>query len=212
MNIHVKVCGITDREGLDCALAAGVNAVGFNFHPPSPRFISLQQAAELIRVVPPGVATVGVFANRPLAEVAVWMEETGAGWAQFHGDELPDMLASFSRPWYPVVRPGRGETRMNAEWQAPGILVDARRQEAFGGTGKLADWPAAANLACRMKVILAGGLAPGNLAAAVESVRPWGVDLNSGVEDSPGRKSAALLGQAMDALRPWRLSPREGWL
>lgn len=212
VSLRVKVCGITDREGLGSALAAGVDAVGFNFHPPSPRFISLERAAGLVRLVPRGVATVGVFANRPLAEVAAWMEEGGIQWAQFHGDERPDMLAAFPRPWYPVVRPGEGETRVDVEWTAPAILVDARSRDALGGTGMLADWEAAARLARGGKVILAGGLGPGNLVEAVDSVRPWGVDLNSGVEYSPGRKSAALLGQAMETLKPWRQTPQEGWL
>jgi phosphoribosylanthranilate isomerase len=212
VRIRVKVCGITDRQGLDCALEAGADAVGFNFHPPSPRFISPLRAAGLIRQVPPGVATVGVFANRPLPEVAAWMDESGVVWAQFHGDEYPDMLASFPRPWFPVVRPGEGETRMDAQWQAPVVLVDARRQDALGGTGKLADWPAAAMLARRRRVILAGGLDPANLAAAAASVKPWGVDLNSGVEEAPGRKSAVLLAQAMEALAPWRQASQEGWL
>jgi phosphoribosylanthranilate isomerase len=212
VRIRVKVCGITDRQGLDCALAAGVEAVGFNFYPPSPRFISARRAAGLIRHVPPGVATVGVFANRPLLEAAAWMDESGVAWAQFHGDEHPAMLASFPRPWFPVVRPGEGETRMDALWQAPAVLVDARRLEALGGTGKLADWPAAALLARRCRVILAGGLGPANLAAAAASVKPWGVDLNSGVEEAPGRKSAVLLAQAMEALAPWRQAPEEGWL
>jgi phosphoribosylanthranilate isomerase len=212
VNVRVKVCGIIDNQGLAVALAAGVDAVGFNFHPASPRCITPQQAARLIQEVPETVATVGVFANRPLQEVDGCLEYCGLGWAQFHGDEHPAMLASFSRPWYPVVRPGEGETRMDADWQAPAVLVDARRKEALGGTGELADWSAAASLARRMKVILAGGLAPENLNQAMNEVRPWGVDLNSGVETAPGCKSRTLLAEALAVLAPWRTESEAGWL
>lgn len=209
MSVKVKICGITDQSGLDAALDAGVDAVGFNFHPHSPRYIGPQRAAALVARVPAGVATVGVFVNLPLPQVRMLMDETGIAWAQFHGDESLATLVDFNRPWYPALRPGAGETRLDESWPTPVILVDARREDAFGGTGQVADWQAAARLSRSRRVILAGGLTPENLPAAMKRVRPWAVDLNSGVESAPGCKNAARVRQALHALAPWRRRQEE---
>ena len=191
-------------------LALGVDAVGFNFHPGSPRHLSDHAAADLVRRVPAGVATIGVFVHQTQAEVAAKMDASGVGWAQFHGDQTRAELAQFPRPWYPALRPGTGEDRLQDTWPTPFVLVDARSPDAYGGTGKQADWRAAAALAQQCRVILAGGLGPDNLAEAVSTVRPWGVDLNSGVETAPGCKDRRRLEQALAALSPWRDGAEEG--
>lgn len=209
MKVRVKVCGVTRAEDLDMVLGLGVDAVGFNFFPGSPRFVTDRQAADLVRRVPAGVATIGVFVNQSLEEVAAKMDASGVGWAQFHDDRTSAELARFSRPWYPALRPGEGETRLGQAWPTPFVLVDARLPGVFGGTGGQADWQVAARLALTCRVILAGGLGPHNLAYAVKAVSPWGVDLNSGVESSPGCKDRRRLEQALAALSPWRDSPAE---
>lgn len=205
----MKVCGVTRAKDLEMILELGVDAVGFNFHPGSPRLVSASQAAALVRQVPAGVATVGVFVRQSLAEVADMMDATGVGWAQFHGDQSSEDLAPFPRPWYPVLRPGAGETRLDHVWQTPYVLVDARLAGAYGGTGNQADWQVAAGLSRTRRVILAGGLGSHNLPAAMETVSPWGVDLNSGVETSPGCKDRRRLEEALAALSPWREGPEE---
>jgi len=209
LKVRVKVCGVTRAEDLDMVLGLGVDAVGFNFHPGSPRFVTDKQAAELVRRVPAGIATIGVFVHQSLDEVAAKMDASGVGWAQFHGDRTSAELARFPRPWYPALRPGEGETRLDDPWPTPFVLVDARLPGAYGGTGRQADWQVAASLARKRRVILAGGLGPHNLPEAVKAVCPWGVDLNSGVEASPGCKARRLLEQALAALSPWRDSPEE---
>jgi len=209
VKVKVKVCGLTRAEDLEMVLALGVDAVGFNFHPQSPRFVTGEEAADLVRRVPAGVATVGVFVHQTPAEAAAKMDVSGVGWAQFHGDQTLAELAHFPRPWYPVLRPGVGEERLQGPWPVPFVLVDARRPGTFGGTGEQADWRAAADLARRYRVILAGGLGPGNLAAAMKAVCPWGVDLNSGVEATPGRKDRRRLERSLAALSPWREAAEE---
>ncbi len=209
MSFRIKVCGITDAAGLDVAVAAGAEAVGFNFHLDSPRQVTPATARALVARLPAGVAAVGVFVNQPLDQVRKVMDVSGVGWAQMHGDERASDLAGFERPWYPVVRPGPGETRLEEDWEAPFILVDARSRRAYGGTGRAADWGAAARLARRRRVVLAGGLSPDNRAAALEAVRHWGVDLNSGVESAPGIKDPDRLARAMAILRPWRRAALE---
>ena len=106
MRLRVKLCGVTDRPGAELAIAAGVNAVGFNFHPASPRFVEPRRAAGLVRLLPSSVTAVGVFVNARTAEVLRQMDESGVAWAQFHGDERPEDLREFPRPWYPALRPG----------------------------------------------------------------------------------------------------------
>ena len=204
MMFHIKVCGITEPRGLQAVVEAGADAVGFNFYPASPRFVVAEKAAELIQSLPGHVATVGVFVNRPLEEALSWMERSGVEWAQFHGDERPDELRDFPRPWYPALRPAPGQLPDLTAWKSPWVLVDACVQGVYGGTGKRADWNVAASLACQGPILLAGGLGPDNLSEALDQVKPEGVDLNSGVESAPGIKDPELLARAMEVLLPWR--------
>lgn len=204
MTFRFKVCGITDAVGLDAAVASGADAVGFNFHPGSPRFIDAPRARALVARLPDAIASVGVFVNRPLDEVVAWMDESGVGWAQFHGDEQAATLVDFPRPWYPALRPA-GEMPIGLErWTSPFVLVDACRPGLYGGTGRTADWAVARRIARVRDMVLAGGLGPDNLAAALAAVGPAGVDLNSGVESAPGVKDAARLARAGAVLAGWQ--------
>ena len=209
MTFYFKVCGITDAAGLAAAVSHGADAVGFNFHPGSPRFIEAATARALVAQLPDSVASVGVFVNRPLDEVVDWMDESGVEWAQFHGDEKPAALVNFPRSWYPALRPAGSLPTDLDEWAAPFVLVDARQAGAYGGTGHTADWVIARHIARVRDTLLAGGLGPDNLAAALDAVRPAGVDLNSGVESAPGIKDSALLARAGAVLAGWQ-QPRHG--
>lgn len=203
MTFRFKVCGLTESRGLEAVLAAGADAVGFNFHPGSARYIAPERARALVRRLPGQVAAVGVFVNLPLDEVVRLMDVSGVTWAQFHGDDRPAGLARFPRPWYPALRPREAIPADLADWDAPFVLVDAHQEGHFGGTGRAADWRIARRIARMRPTILAGGLCPDNLAEALARVRPAGVDLNSGVEQSPGIKDPALVSRAGAILAEW---------
>jgi phosphoribosylanthranilate isomerase len=193
---RVKICGLTSLEDALRAVEAGADALGFNFHPASPRHVPLRKAAAIIAKLPPLVATVSVWVNPSEAQVR---ESLGAcRWSalQFSGDEDDDLVLSF--PADMVIRAARLRDKRdlsalrhrprNAAW-----LVDAAVKGAWGGTGVKARWDLASSLARTSTVILAGGLNEGNVAEAVRTVRPYGVDTASGVESAPGRKDAAKM-------------------
>lgn len=192
--VRVKVCGLRSLEESLAAAEAGADALGFNFWPGTPRCVDLRTAARIVAALPPFVATVAVWVNPGEAQVR---EALGAArWSalQFCGEESEELLASF--PADLILRTARlGDARsLKAALAAPrcaGMLVDASVKGAYGGTGKRARWDLAASLARRRRVLLAGGLNPENVAEAVRQVRPWAVDVASGVESAPGRKDAA---------------------
>jgi phosphoribosylanthranilate isomerase len=199
--VQVKICGLTNLDDALAAVDSGADYLGFNFYAKSPRFIEAEACAritaELSRRNTP-VKTVGVFVNHSPAEVAALMDQCGLDLAQLHGDEQVEYLPEQRGRAFKVVR---GETPAAAELQAlarfgpgqPAFLLDAHAPGLYGGTSQLADWDAAAALAARFPIFLAGGLTPDNVAAAIAQVRPWGVDVASGVEAAPGKKDAAKM-------------------
>ena len=200
--MHIKICGLTNLDDALAALDAGADYLGFNFYPKSPRCITPEACrrirAELARRGATAT-TVGVFVNAPTAEVAMMLETCTLDLAQLHGDERPEHLTRLWGRAFKVVRSPAALT--GAELQAltvfgpsqPAFLVDAMAPNLYGGTGRLADWQAAARLAARYAIFLAGGLNPVNVAAAIEQVKPWGVDVASGVEAEPGKKDHAKI-------------------
>jgi phosphoribosylanthranilate isomerase len=200
--MHIKICGLTNLDDTLAALDAGADYLGFNFYPKSPRYITPEACrrirAELARR---GAAatTVGLFVNTPTTEVATVLDSCALDLAQLHGDERPEHLTLLWGRAFKVVRDPAALT--GAELQAltvfspsqPAFLVDAMAPNLYGGSGMLADWQAAAQLAARYAIFLAGGLNPGNVAAAIEQVKPWGVDVASGVESEPGKKDHAKI-------------------
>ena len=200
---RVKVCGVTEARGLDAAVTAGADAVGFNFWPGSPRHVTIETARHLVRRLPAHVETVGVFVNQPRAEVLDILGATGIRWAQFHGEEAPAELNGFPHPWFPALRPSEHQEPRLADWMSPCVLLDAHDPSARGGTGRAVDWQRAAVWARERPLILAGGLGPETVAAAVALVRPAAVDLNSGVESAPGVKDPHRLSRALAALAAW---------
>lgn len=175
----VKICGITNREDALAAVEAGASAVGFNFWPGSPRYIAPAFAAEIAAALPKSVLRVGVFVDASAVEVKAIAREVGLDVAQTHGrSERPAGVR-----WWPAFSAGESPPAFDG---AEAFLVDTPAGEQRGGTGRVFDWSLAAGLPGR--IVLAGGLAPENVAAAIRQARPWGVDACSRLELSPGRK------------------------
>lgn len=199
--MYVKICGLTTLEDARAALDAGADLLGFTFYPPSPRYVTPERCAEIVRALrtdAPRAARhaprlVGLFVNASADDVAGVLDACGLDLAQLHGDEGVDVLQALGYRAYKAFR-GNGHDHAafaDAGPGAPAFLVDAAVAGKFGGTGQTGDWDGAAQLARRHHVLLAGGLTADNVAEAVARVQPWGVDVASGVEAAPGKKDHA---------------------
>jgi phosphoribosylanthranilate isomerase len=187
--VFVKVCGITRLVDARHAVEQGATALGFVLWPRSPRFVSSRKVSEIVADLPSSVMTVGVFVNQSVDGIVLAMQETGLTAVQLHGDEPADYAGALS---WPILRSVSVSTapEIDAAWPAETtLLMDAADPERRGGTGQPADWTQAAQLARRRRLVLAGGLTPETVAAAIAAVRPYGVDVSSGVEDAPGVKN-----------------------
>jgi len=185
----VKICGITRLTDATHAVACGVDALGFVFWPKSPRYIAPDRAVDIIATLPPSVTTVGVFVNESVDGIRAIVERTGIGVVQLHGDETPDYASALGRPVWRAFTVERAEAMSSAWPPDTTVLVDASDPVRRGGTGMKVDWRQAAGIARAHRIVLAGGLTPENVVEAIETVRPYGVDVSSGVEDSPGVKN-----------------------
>jgi len=202
---RVKICGITREEDLAAAVAAGADALGFVFYAPSPRCVSPQRAAQLVAQVPAFVSKVGLFVNASEETVRSVMAEVALDLLQFHGDEDAAFCSRFGRPWIKAarVKPGLDLLEYAAAFAGfpgvSGLLLDAH-VEGFGGGGKAFDWSLIPS-SLPLPVILSGGLHPGNVAEAVRAVRPWAVDVSSGVEAARGIKDAQKIAEFIAGVR-----------
>jgi phosphoribosylanthranilate isomerase len=191
--MFVKICGITRVEDAEAAVALGANALGFVFWPKSPRYVDPYRARAIVASLPPFVSTVGLFVNQPAAHIANVASLARLGVVQLHGDETPEDAAALGRPVVRALSPHAAGHDLS-RWPARvTILLDAHDSERRGGTGRTIDWDAAAEVARRRRILLAGGLSPDNVAAAVDRVRPFGIDVSSGVERAPGVKDIERL-------------------
>lgn len=190
----IKICGIKTVDDALAALDAGADLLGFNFYPKSPRYIDVGTCRDIMAVMRKHahITYVGVFVNASAAQVRATMETCALTLAQLHGDETSGMVQSLYGKAFKAFRgiPETGHINGFARDEAPALLVDASVKGAYGGTGITADWKRAAELAKHYPILLAGGLTPENVAGAVRRVQPWGVDVASGVESSPGSKDA----------------------
>jgi phosphoribosylanthranilate isomerase len=201
MSVRVKVCGIVRPEDALLACDLGADALGFNFVAESPRRIEPAAARRIIDALPPFVTPVAVVADAAPSELVEWLRVSGARAVQFHGDERPEECGRSPVPWYKALRVGEGFDPASVEaYAASWVLLDARVPGVRGGSGRTFDWSVVPEVRRRRRVILAGGLGPDNLARALAAAAPDAVDLNSGVESSPGRKDAQLLRAAFAAL------------
>lgn len=204
--MKIKICGITNVADARAAVEAGADALGFVFHAASPRNVSPDAVRTIIGQLPPLVLAVGVFVNEDVTVVRDLMDACGLALAQLHGDESSGYCESLGRPVLRAIRlKDRGSLLALAEYKGRarvrGVVVDAFSESAFGGTGRVADWHLAAEAAAATPVILAGGLTAENVAEGILTVRPYGVDVSSGVEASPGKKDHAKIAAFVRAVR-----------
>jgi len=209
----VKICGITNAEDAAIAVSAGVDALGFVFYRKSPRYIEPPLAKRIIAALPPLITPVGVFVNEELKVVRDLMDGCGLALAQLHGDETAAYCQELGRPVLKAIRvKDRGSFLALAEFQGRagvrGFIVDTYSQEAYGGTGQPMDWSLAAEASKAASILLAGGLTPDNVAQAIQAVRPYGVDVSSGVESIPGEKDPRKVRAFVQAVR--NLEPNPG--
>jgi phosphoribosylanthranilate isomerase len=197
MAVRVKICGITRAQDLHAACAAGADALGFVFYEKSPRHLTIDAAAALVRELPPFVQAVGLFVDAEPAFIEAVLRTVPLDLLQFHGDETPADCARVGRPFIKAVRVNRDTDLLKcaADFEAArGLLLDAFVAGVPGGTGERFDWSLIPPHLPK-PVILSGGLAPDNVAEAVERVRPWAVDVSSGVEITKGIKDAHKIAQ-----------------
>jgi phosphoribosylanthranilate isomerase len=191
--MKVKICGITTLEDAATAVAAGADALGFVLYRQSPRYVEPAFVRSIVATLPPFLLTVGVFVNEEAARVRTLMDECGLTLAQLHGDETAAYCQNLGRPVLKALRvKDRQAFLALAEYQGRGnvrgFLIDAYHETEYGGTGRTADWTLAAEAARAAPIVLAGGLTPANVGEAVRLIRPYGVDVSSGVESRPGKK------------------------
>lgn len=200
---RIKICGITRVEDAEAAAQCGADALGMVFYGQSPRHLSAQQAARLMLAVPPFVTTVGLFVNPAESEVREVLSRVALDLLQFHGEETPEFCAQFKRPWLKAirVRPGVDLLQCAARYAgAQGLLLDAFIDGTHGGTGATFDWGLIPH-DLPMPVVLSGGLHAGNVAEAIRQVRPYAVDVSSGVEAGKGIKDADRIAAFMHKVK-----------
>ena len=203
MRTRIKICGITQPEHARVAAHLGADAVGLVFYSPSPRAVELAQAQTIVRTLPPFVSPVALFVNPTRAEVESVLEACPINILQFHGDETPDFCASFGRPYLKAIRVREGANLVEyaaSYASAAGCLFDAYNDALYGGTGDTFDWKLIPTH-LPQPLVLSGGLNPKNVGEAVRRVRPWAVDVSSGVEVAKGVKDEQLMAAFIAGVR-----------
>jgi phosphoribosylanthranilate isomerase len=199
---RIKICGITRVEDATAAVRAGADAIGLVFYPPSPRCVGLEQAKALCDTVPPFVTVVALFVNPQLQEVKNVIDALPIQLLQFHGDETEVQCAAYGLPYIKAARVRPGLDLLECALSFPsarGLLLDAF-VEGYGGGGKAFDWSLVPP-ELPLPIVLSGGLDPGNVTQAVERIRPWAVDVSSGVESSKGIKDVRRIEQFIAGVR-----------
>ncbi len=203
MTTRIKICGITRGQDAVVAAELGAHAVGLMFYEDSPRFVSLNKARKVIEVLPPFVTRVGVFVNPEEQKVHAILDALRLDLLQFHGDEPAQFCARFGLPYIKAVRVKKGVNLLQYASRyrdAKGLLLDAHNEKSYGGTGEVFDWSLiSGNLP--LPIILSGGLNADNVAHAIRQVRPWAVDVSSGVEAAKGIKDAAKIAAFVQEVR-----------
>ncbi|MEP7058550.1 MAG: phosphoribosylanthranilate isomerase [Caldimonas sp.] len=199
---RIKICGVGRESDVEAAVGAGADAIGLVFYAPSPRAVTLERASTLARLLPPFVMPVGLFVNADADAIAAAIDAIPQLLLQFHGDETPADCVQFGRPFLKAARIAPGFDLLDFARQfadAQAILLDAH-VEAYGGAGKVFDWSLVPSAVPR-PVVLSGGLHAGNVIQGIQQVRPWAVDVSSGVESARGIKDAAAIRRFCDAVR-----------
>jgi phosphoribosylanthranilate isomerase len=212
-NLFVKICGITNLADALCAIEAGANALGFVFYPRSPRFCDVEKARHIIRELPRGIVKVGVFVNEPIDLLLQYLSNMPLDYAQLHGDETPGFCSKMPIGVIKGLRvKSLDEIKKLPDYPVAYYLLDSYSGKEYGGTGAAFDW----NIAVEAKnilsspVLLSGGLTPENVAEAVKKVDPYGVDVSSGVETSPGIKDHKKVREFINNARNARTASEQG--
>jgi phosphoribosylanthranilate isomerase len=203
MSVRVKICGITNLTDAQAAAEAGADALGFVFYEKSPRSVLMKTAAEISRALPPFIMRAGVFVNPTKELVSKAIAECGLSLLQFHGDEPPEFCTQFGLMSMKAFRiRDAGSLKELPKYKTDAWLLDAYSSDTLGGTGEVFNWDLAVEAQKSGRpIFLAGGLTPGNVAEAVRKVRPFGVDVSSGVESSPGKKDHAKVRAFINAVK-----------
>jgi phosphoribosylanthranilate isomerase len=191
VSVRVKICGVTSVEDALLAVDSGADLIGLNFYPPSPRYVPLTTAQTIRAAIPEHIWCVGVFVNAERAQIADLQTQLGLQAVQFHGDESSADVQHWPCLTIKALRvPVDGPLPDWQQFPVDYLLLDTHKPGRYGGTGQRFAWERLTALPedCRNRLILAGGLTPANVAEAVHAVRPWAVDVASGVESAPGRK------------------------
>lgn len=210
--VRAKICGLTRAQDVECAIAAGADAIGLVFYPPSPRYVSLEQAVELSKSIPAYVQIVGLFVNADVQQIEQVLHSVALDIIQFHGDETAEecqrIAGQVKRRWYKAlaVKPDMNVVDAIQQYAAAGasaILLDAWHPQLKGGTGQTFDWSQWPTT--DIPLILAGGLTPDNVAEAIAHTQPYAVDVSGGVESAKGIKDAVLIQQFMQEVLQQKL-------
>ncbi|OGE23065.1 MAG: hypothetical protein A3J42_07235 [Candidatus Dadabacteria bacterium RIFCSPHIGHO2_12_FULL_53_21] len=200
--VRVKVCGITNAVDALQAVELGADALGFIFYKGSKRYIDPRDAHRIISSLPPFISSVGVFVNQTVPEIKGAVETSGVDRVQLHGDETPEFCAMLP---YKLIKAVRVKDTVNSDqvelYPVRAILFDKHTDEMYGGTGTSFDWGVLKGINISKKVILSGGLTPENVSRAIEIVKPYGVDVSTGVEDSPGKKNHMKMRKFIEAVK-----------
>lgn len=207
--VRIKMCGTTRREDAVCAVTLGIDALGFIFVRNSPRYVEPEHAGQLISELPPFVSRVGVFVNQSFESIKTITETAGLTQLQLHGDESRDFCRELKN-WnaslsickaFSIARGKDNPVITDYSDSVDSILFDTYVKGQDGGTGQTFDWSCVEQLSITRPLILAGGLNPDNIEEAVRTVKPYAVDINSGVEDEPGIKNHRLLARLVATVR-----------
>ena len=202
MRVRVKICGIARPADAEIAAQAGADALGLVFYAKSPRCVDTDIARDIVAAAGPFVTTVALFVNPSPVEVERVIQAVRPSMLQFHGEEPAEFCERFGLPYLKAVRVGANAldaSALNAHPRATGLLLDTLDPRAHGGTGRRFDWSLVPQDAPR-PLVVAGGLDAGNVEAAIDTIRPWAVDVSSGVESAPGRKEPGKIHEFMRAV------------
>lgn len=200
---QIKICGITTREDAKMACDSGADAIGLVFYPPSPRYITIDHAIEVVNCLPPFTTSVALFVNAEREEIEHVLDNVAIDIIQFHGNESAEFCASFKRPYIKALRMKDGldlYSLQNEYASARGLLLDTYKKGVPGGTGETFNWEKVPH-DLTIPIILAGGLVADNVAQAIKVARPYAVDVSGGVEASKGKKDRQKIIQFMDNVR-----------
>jgi phosphoribosylanthranilate isomerase len=202
MRTRVKICGITNLDDAMTAVECGADAIGFVFWVNSPRFIEPQKAKRIVSEIPPFVTTVGVFVNEPVEGINRLIRSVGFGCVQLHGEETPEECMGLNAKVIKAVRvSGEKDLEGLDRYHVSAFILDTFRKDVQGGTGETFDWDIAVKAKKLGAVILSGGLTPENVVDAIRHVRPYGVDVSSGVEKNPGEKDPEKVRKFIELVR-----------